>query len=198
MTTLAQNPLYLALQRIKLGSGGTVYSSATPEPRPQPTAPTVLPGASQGGIRSVEDAKDIAKRGAVDPSWGNLGQMMNTGFGLMGGMGALKSAVQQGLASTDLGAFLGIDKPFEPLKGYVAPTKTQINEQVTSSNPLQARAQAGRLTQSTYDTKKAQEKKAREFADARTARGQRGLSRDGNRGSRSGPSGGSSRGSRGE
>lgn len=193
---MASNPLMEALARVRyrVPWGGTVLEATAPMSAPTPaTSPsTVLPGAQQGGIRSVDDAKDIAKRGAADATLSNLGRSFNLGMGLMGGMSALTTGLK-GLAAM---AGAPVDNPFKDLSGFAKPNASQLGT-ITSSNPIEARAQARRATEAAHADRKAREKKAREFAQAQSDRGRRGIGRGGGfSGSRGEP--GSSRGSRGE
>jgi hypothetical protein len=182
-------------------SGGLspAFLARMPWMRPQPvTQPQpfnalleALTGrANQGGIRSAADARDVAKRGQADASLGNIANAMSLGASLMGGTGALKTAIKEGLSQTDLGKKLGVESPFDEPTGFAKPNEQQLGG-ITSNNPIEARNQAARATDRAYrEARERERKREQEARDRATASG-RGTSASG------GSRGGSSRESRG-
>ena len=92
--------------------------------------------AQQGGVRSAQDARDLARVGSADATLSNIGQALNTGMGLMGGMGALKSVAKMGLSKLGIG-----ENPFSDLAGFARTTPANMAT-ITSNNPQQALNQA--------------------------------------------------------
>lgn len=126
-----------------------------------------LSGANQGGVRTADDARAIAARGAADATLSNIGQAFNTGMGLMGGMGALKSVAKMGLSHLGIG-----EDPFRDLAGFAKPSQSQLGS-IQQGNPQQMQNEARRMADRAHADAKSREAAAKESrAEAgRVARG---------------------------